>query len=376
MKVLQVAPFFHPAHRYGGPIPVLYDLCLELVAKGCAVKVLTTDTNGPGMALEVPSDREVNCAGFAVRYCHRVAGDSVSPALLFVLREYVAWADVVHLSCVYSFPTIPALLASRVLAKALVWSPMGALQRWTGSRRLFLKKHWERVCRLVSPRDLVIHVTSESEAAESREVFPGAQFAIVPHGVHLPEKEKVTRSKLLKLLFLGRLDPKKGLENLLDACRLLQDSWCGHQISWSLTVAGTGDPAYVAGLRSRIDGLGLAGQVTMAGQVMGERKDDLLTSSDVVVVPSFTENFAMVVVESLARGVPVLASTGTPWAGLEEKGCGLWIKNDPESLASGITAMSTMDLDAMGARGRQWMQEEYSWPTVTERMIKIYRMRL
>jgi len=160
MKILHIAPFFHPAYRFGGPIQVLYDLCRESVAHGCDVKVLTTDTNGPGASIDVASDVEVECpAGFSVRYCHRVTGDCVAPTLISALPQYLAWADVVHLSCVYSFPTIPALVASALYRKPLVWSPMGGLQRWSGSRRLGLKKQWERICRLVSPHDLMIHVT-------------------------------------------------------------------------------------------------------------------------------------------------------------------------------------------------------------------------
>jgi glycosyltransferase involved in cell wall biosynthesis len=375
VKILQIAPFFHPAHRFGGPIPVLYDLCAELVAKGCTVKVLTTDTNGPGVSLELPSDREVETSrGFPVRYCHRVIGECISPALLSLLPQYVAWADVVHLSCVYSFPTIPALLVSALCAKPLVWSPMGALQRWSGSRRLLLKRQWEFVCRIVAPHNLTIHVTSDAEADESRRVFPKARFAVVPHGVHIPGKRQPNADGPLRLLFLGRLDPKKGLENLLDACSLMQRSWRGGRSSWELTIAGSGDPVYVEGLRARIERLGLAERVFMAGHVLGEGKRQLLAGADIVVVPSFTENFAMVVVESLANGVPVLASTGTPWARLVEKRCGLWVDNTPETLASAITEMSAMDLDEMGARGHQWMEEEFSWPAIANQMIDLYRM--
>lgn len=377
MKILHIAPFFHPAHRYGGPIQVLHDLCVESAAKGCAVKVLTTNTNGPGASLDVPSDREVERpGGYSARYCRRVAGECVAPSLVTELRRYAAWADVLHLSCVYSFPTIPALGAAALYGKPLVWSPMGALQRWTGSRRLLLKRQWERACRLAAPRDLLIHVTSEAEAEESRRIFPGAQFAVVPHGVYLPEKRKTPVNQELRLLFLGRLDPKKGLENLFDACALMQQSWRGRRASWNLTVAGSGDPAYVEGLRSRLERLGLARQVTMAGHVLGERKQELLNAADILVVPSFTENFAMVIVEALALGVPVLASTGTPWARLEEKGCGRWVNNDPETLASTITAMSMMDLDDMGSRAHQWMRDEFSWPAITEQMIDLYRMCL
>jgi glycosyltransferase involved in cell wall biosynthesis len=187
---------------------------------------------------------------------------------------------------------------------------------------------------------------------------------------------KAPKNDELRLLFLGRLDPKKGLENLLDASHLMHRSWDGPQTSWKLAIAGAGDPAYTSSIARRIERLGLTRQVIMLGHVMGEQRQSLLETADIVVVPSFTENFAMVVVESLAMGTPVLASTGTPWARLEEKRCGLWVKNDPETLALAISAMSTMDLEEMGRRAHRWMRDEFSWPAITERMIGLYRMCL
>jgi glycosyltransferase involved in cell wall biosynthesis len=254
---------------------------------------------------------------------------------------------------------------------------MGALQRWAGSRRLWLKAQWEQLCRIVGPPELVIHVTSETEAAESARIFPNARFVVIPHGVHVPKWRAKTTSDNLRLLFLGRLDPKKGIENLIEACGHLQRSWqCTSKSGWSLTVAGTGTASYTASLHARIEKLGLAGHLMMVGQVIDGQKEDLFANADLLVVPSFTENFAMVVVEALARGLPVLASTGTPWSRMEAKGCGLWVDNDPETLASAIRKMSNMPLDEMGARARRWMIGEFSWPAVTKELLAVYRRYL
>src|SRR5262249_10922099 len=94
------------------------------------------------------------------------------------------------------------------------------------------------------------------------------------------------------------------------------------------------------------------------------------------VVPSFTENFCNVIAESLARGVPVIASKGTPWQRVNEIGCGLWVDNDPESLAGAIQRARWMQLSEMGERGREWMQRDFSWPGVAEQMHRQYQTLL
>ena len=89
--------------------------------------------------------------------------------------------------------------------------------------------------------------------------------------------------------------------------------------------------------------------------------------------PSHTENFGIVVAEALAHGVPVVASTGTPWAKVEDEQCGLWVDNDPRVIADAILSIATMDLEAMGSRGRTWMARDYSWNKIATEVGHIYR---
>ena len=370
MKVLHVVPSFYPAFHYGGPITSVYELCAGLVRQGCAVRVLTTDANGLGAVLDVAKDAPVTLPpGVSVRYCPRILRHSVSPQLLWLLVPLLRWADLVHLTAVYNFPTLPTLAACRWLGKPLVWSPRGALQRWQSSRRPAVKAGWESVCRRLVPQGTVLHVTSEREAAESVAKFPGISAVVIPNGVEIPPScEHRNGSGRLRLLFLGRIDPKKGVENLLAACQRLRNL----DRPWSLVIAGTGDAAYAAGLEENARQLGVDEQVKFLGEVRGQAKTDLFAASDLAVFPSHTENFAMVVAEALAHGVPVVASKGTPWSGVEGHGCGLWVENDPATLAAAIERMSRMPLREMGERGRCWMEQEFTWETVARRMLQLY----
>jgi glycosyltransferase involved in cell wall biosynthesis len=308
-------------------------------------------------------------ANLHVRYCKRILGHSVSPALLRVLTRYIRWADVVHLTAVYNFPTFPTLFACRILQKPLVWSPRGALQRWKATRHQTLKAGWERACSSVAPRGTVLHVTAENERIDSSRRLPGLQTVIIPNGVEVPGQALHIQSvRELRLVYLGRLEPKKGLENLLLACGILATNGLG----FSLVIGGTGEAQYTAALNAQAAELSLTSMVAFVGNVARDAKAEFFAKADVAVVPSHVENFCGVVTEALAHEVAVVVSRGTPWARVAEVGCGLWVENDPGSLAQAIQHIAGMPLREMGERGRQWMVAEYSWATIAQQMRALY----
>ena len=371
MKILHVSPSFYPSRAYGGTILSGYGLCRGLAQLGCDVRVLTTDTDGLGRTLGVVNDREVQVDDLRVRYCHKRLRHSVSPALLRVLSSSVQWANVVHLTAVYSFPTFPTLFFCRLFNKPVVWSPRGALQRWEGSSRVVYKWVWESICQELAPRnDLVLHVTSQEESEQSLKRFPRLRAVVIRNGVEVPQNLRRSASNgKLRLLYLGRLHPIKGIETLLEACGIVR----GLSPDWHLHIAGTGSPSYVGFLKSKVQELGLTKQVEFVGEVFEERKEALFAHSDVAVVPSHVENFGIVVAESLAHALPVIATKGTPWIGLETNRCGLWVDNNPESLATAIRKIPTLPLQEMGQRGREWMEREFSWKSVSGEMLGVYR---
>lgn len=371
MKILHVSPSFYPTRAYGGTIRSGYGLCRGLAELGCSVRVLTTDTDGLGHTLDVPNDHDVQLDGLRIRYCHKLFRHSVSLDLLHVLAEYVRWADVVHLTAVYSFPTFPTLAYCRVFRKPLVWSPRGSLQRWDKSTRVAAKYLWERACHdLALKEKLILHTTSEDEASQSRKRFPDVRTIVVPNGVELPVEVRKSDSKgILRITYLGRLHPIKGIERLLEACTLLDQS----SEPWHLNIAGSGESGYANSLRLKVTELDLQAHVDFLGEVSGEAKENLFANSDVVVVPSYVENFGMVVAEALAHEVPVIAGKGTPWEGLQSNACGLWVDNDPQSLATAIRQIRTMPLREMGRRGRCWMEKDFSWRSVSSQMLAVFQ---
>jgi glycosyltransferase involved in cell wall biosynthesis len=371
MNIAHVVPSFYPATAYGGPLESVYALCRASASQGSQIRVLTTDADGPKIIETVEKEKEMFLSDHVtIRYCHRQWPESISFSLLQSLRAYVAWADVVHLTAVYSFPTLPTLAFCKAMNKPVVWSPRGALERWKGTRKQAGKALWEFVCRTLAPQQWVLHVTSEEEGQKSLMRFPGLRTAVIPNGVDVQEpKTQTNHPDALRLLFLGRLDPKKGIENLLEACHQLPSS-LGR--SWSLKIAGAGTPEYEQKIRTLIASHALQERVTLVGFVQGEKKRDLLREADVLVAPSHTENFCMVVAEALAAGTPVIASQGTPWKRVEAMDCGLWVSNEPECLRQAISDIRLKPLTLMGERGRQWMKKEFTWESVGRQMNQLY----
>lgn len=364
LKVLHLTPSFFPASYYGGPIRSSLALCTELARLGCDVRVLTTNANGPRIVAAATGE-EVTLNGFRVMYCARLMEPDLAPSLLWRLPFWIRWADIVHITGVFSYPTPPGLAASVLLKRPVVWTPRGALQSYGLKKNSVLKHAWLAACSALSPGRIALHVTSEEERADAAKVLPSMQAAVIANGVEIPEPVvRPKRADALRLLFLGRLHPVKGLENLLAACSALP--------SVTLTIAGNGDPKYVKTLRQLTGQLHISDRVVFAGEVLGHVKRHLMNTSDVMVMPSHSENFGMSVAEALAAGMPVIASRGTPWSKVEEVGCGLWVSNTPESLATAIHQMDRMPLDEMGARGRAWIESEFTWQPRALAMIALY----
>ena len=375
IKVLHVAPAYYPATYWGGPTFSTYGLCNALARyQGIELTVLTTDTAGPGTNDRVAaSDSPTRYdAGYDVYFVRKLYGRDIAPALIPELWRKIRGADIVHLTATYSFPSLPTMAMARACRTPFVWSPRGAIQathEWEGARRQRLKRFWEETARRLLPTRSLLHVTAEAERDACMNRFPGVSAVIIPNGVDIPQTLTARdwrRDGRLRLMYLSRLDVKKGLENLITALTRLPEHV-------SLDVFGTGTPDYVANLERRVADAGLEARVTFRGHVEGDAKRHAFRGADVFVLPSFSENFGIVVAEALAHGVPVITSRATPWAEVEARGCGLWVDNTPETLAEAVRTLAGYDLADMGTRGRAWVEQELNWDALAASMVGSYR---
>jgi glycosyltransferase involved in cell wall biosynthesis len=209
---------------------------------------------------------------------------------------------------------------------------------------------------------------------ETALVHPGALSCVLPNGFDIPSQSKEALRRRndddpMQVAFFGLMSPKKGIENLLHAFKQLPRG------RFRLTIHGVEAPGffgYGEQLKRLVLDLSLQSDVRFCGFVDGEAKEAAFLASDVCVVPSYSENFCNVVGESLAYGVPVIASKGVPWDGLVTHGCGLWVDNSPVSLAAALGSLTYPQLADMGRKGRDWITRDFSWEVIAGQMLEHY----
>jgi glycosyltransferase involved in cell wall biosynthesis len=397
MRILFPISSFYPSQQ-GGPCNSVYALAKSLAAAGHQVFVLTTNYN-------IPEQRWTRRSGWAlldgirVYYLWLPSNASVwtrelisySMPWLFWGRIEEARPDIIHLTMNYT--GLSQWSARYALRKGVpaVWSPRGelfpaALRNSTAKRirkSLFFRTRSVR-SHLRAVR--AFHVTSEAER-EAVETFLSSSL---PHGPlpkicdipNLADPEifaTPTGSYPYPdqyILFLGRISRIKNVEALIAGYARMR-----RRDGVKLVIAGRSgeDPEYTSELRTLVSRAGLSSHVVFTERsVEGDEKRYLYRHAKVCVLPSRSENFGMVVLESLAQGTPVIASRNTPWRALEERHAGYWVEADPESLAAAMDSYLDLprpDRAVIRANGRS-LAEEFGSTRILTRYLELYRQAM
>jgi glycosyltransferase involved in cell wall biosynthesis len=355
----------------------VHRLARELRLADIDVRVVTTNANGP-LTTDVPTARWVELEGVPVYYGRRIPRTGhLSWSAWRTLGRESANADLIHVTGIFSWMNLATAGASRRHGIPVVVSPRGSLDpdALVFSPR---KKTW--YFRLGGSRALeeatAFHVTSEMERAYVEALRPSACIRVVPNGVEVPSRDELERWTIAPaaepiVLYLGRIHPKKNVITLVRAWA----SVAARHPEAKLVIAGPDDHGHRAEVQRVITAERLDGSAMLAGRVVGDDKHKLLARACCLVLPSQTENFGNVVAEALAHGVPVIASTGTPWGGLHDRDCGWWVHPTVDGLSRAIEDALTLDAEsriAKGERGRRWMVDEFSWGKVAREMTDFY----
>jgi glycosyltransferase involved in cell wall biosynthesis len=371
VKIAHILPTYLPAIRYGGPIRAVHGLCRHLVARGHQVDVFTTNVDGHDNS--EPKTKSVkNIDGVTVQYFPVRTPRRLyySPEMAMALARRASEFDILHLHSMFLYPTLKAARCAEKMQVPYVISPRGMLVKDLVRRKNFLLKHaWIAMFeRRTVEQAAAVHVTSAIEAKEIRKFgFVLPRIFEIANGVEIPSVDGVTSRESNTILFLGRLDWKKGIGRLISALDLLKET--------HLIVAGNDEVGYTPKLMALSEQLGVADRVEFVGPVDGADKWRLYRRASAFVLPSLSENLANTVLEAMALECPVVV---TPEVGLaevvERHGTGIVTGGDPVSLANAIRTIldNPEKAQAMGRKGRAVVEEKFAWTDIVVEMEREY----
>lgn len=348
-------------------------LCRALLREGVEVEVVTTTCDGPG-ELDVPVGRLVDVDGVPVRY-HRVTSRRPWVVSVPLARRVLATAgdyDLMHASGLFDFTTPLVALATRRTGTPFVVTPHGSLIAGALARGSRKKRHYLAMTERLGVgvgRAAALHAMSDAEHAAIRAALPRAEVFTVPGGVDLPAALPAVPRSPRRVAFLGRLDEIKGFDVLIPALSRVAAVMPDVEAVFAGYDAG-GQWAAIERLQRAQRP---APRLRYVGPVAGDEKVRFLAGASVLALTSRCESFALVVLEALACGTPVVVTRSCPWRAVEDHGAGLWVDRTPADVAGALLrVLDDPDRAArMGAAGRR-LAASYSWSAAARAMAEHY----
>ena len=299
----------------------------------------------------------------------------------FRLRSAIEFGDhdILHVQGLWFYPIYAAYAWSRRTGRPFLISPRGTLDPWalkiSATRKRFLLGLFVRKCLEGAS---AIHALCDEERASILALGINNDIVVIPNGVgsyiggNLPRYNGVTSRR--RLLFMGRIHPKKGLAELLDAWAYLREINADLFERWQLVVAGWDDGGHLFHLQRQVSLLGLTDYVLFVGAVFGTVKHELLCGADAFVLPSRSEGLPMSALEALAVGLPcfLTAACNMPDAFV----CGAAIRIPQEPIEMGRVLAENLEnhavMEAARLASRQLWQSKYHLAAVTKSFEDVY----
>ena len=218
-----------------------------------------------------------------------------------------------------------------------------------------------------------IIVASKQELQRVKSLGFEGNLNYIPYLINLNKSTRLKRSKdnEVNFLFLSRLHKKKGIEDLINALREIND------VNWNLKIVGSSsfeNKNYENKLKLKVNNYKLEKKIKFFGNLNGKKKDQMYKSSDILILPTYSENFGLVVAEALNFGIPVITTNKTPWIDLNKKGC--WIINPGKkplaNMIIKILKMKKQKLKSMGKIGKIHLLKNYNNFKTIDKLTKLY----
>jgi len=362
--------------KEGGVARAVLDICSLLATRGHDVTLLTVE------GMDVPADWESGAKNLprVVTIPAPSFFRGVSPEVDRVLHE----ASVLHMHTPWDLSNLWLARRAGQLKIPYIVSVHGMLDEWSVRQR-WLKK-WLYLA-LAGRRFLagaaLIHCTATAELRQIKRFIRRGSGMVLPYVIDLsayaapadPDQAFREFPELCRdasrLLFLGRLHPKKRPDILIEAAAKLKKS--GH--TCQLILAGPGDQTYVAALQQLAVQYDIADMVLFPGMIHGCTKTSMYLAADVFVLPTSQENFGIVLIEAMASGMPVVTTFGVDiWEEIQSGGA-IIVEQDVDQIAAAIRSLISDIPTAKqrGQKGREWVFRELNADRVIDTYEKMYR---
>ncbi|GAB4369608.1 MAG: glycosyltransferase [Deltaproteobacteria bacterium] len=347
-----------------GPSYSVPRLCEALIGAGVSAKLAVLDWV-PGVESPPYVER------FPIGAGPRRLGRSPTMARWLIERVKSGEVEVLHNHGLWMMPNVYPGWSRKAGNVRLVVSPRGTLSEWALNHHALRKWFfWHLLQAQALRRADAFHATAESEYEDLRRIGFRQPVAVLPIGIEIPPLVRRPSGPRRRLLYLGRIHKKKGIDLLLRAWRAVQEKFP----DWEVVIAGPDDGGELPRMQKLAGELGVK-RVSFPGPAYGEEKFALYRSASLYVLPAHSENFGITVAEALAAGTPAIVTHGAPWAGLVANDAGWWIEIGIDPLVACFEealALPEERLADMGRRGREWMAREFSWEAIGRRQADCY----
>ncbi|MBC7400100.1 MAG: glycosyltransferase [Mucilaginibacter sp.] len=344
MNILQINASYKPAYIYGGPTMSVAKLSEQLVDAGNKVTVFTTTANGK-YELAIEPNKPTLVDGVWVTYFKRITKDHshFSPGLLIKLWRDVRGFDIVHIHAWWNLVSVFSAFIALVRKVPVVISPRGTLSDYSfQNKNSAVKSLIHNFLGKSLLKRSYLHATSVAEKKALLNIIKPIELFDIANFVKIAQQpaSKKSPGPILKLLFLSRIEEKKGLDVLLQALPRLS-------IPYHLTIAGHGDENYISILKNIAHYNHSDTNISWIG-FQNENKFDVFSDHDLLVLPSYNENFGNVIIESLSTGTPVLISEHVGLADyVTENNLGWICQTTPQSVSDIINDIATNGMDKL-----------------------------
>ena len=385
MRILQIIPSISLV--YGGPSQMVLGLSAALAAQGIDVTIITTDSNGDigQFPLDVPLNQPLKQNGYQIIYfrCSPFRRYKFSLSLLQWLNASARQFDIAHIHALFSPVTTLAATIARVHKLPYIMRPCGMLDPADLQKKKRLKQIYGTLFERPNLAGAAaIHFTSKQEAKISERFglgstgkMPVPQDLIIPLGVRAGLFAKRLReSQVPIVLFMSRIEPKKGLDLLIPALESILES--GIEFQFILAGSNPQDADYEAGIKVKIQHSSLAKYTTITGFVSGDRKNELLTNADLFVLPSYYENFGIAVAEAMAAGVPVAISDRVHISEDIRQAEAGWVGPlEVDAIANSIKSalLDPQERQRRGLNAKEYAKKHYNWEAIAQQTIDAYQ---